>query len=109
MPACALVTQVSSSPVSSGKDIDALGTPQELGNKVAKLRDLTLVSAEALKVGDLLMYIIELSGQGGHEAIGFTVSKGKLWRVTTKASEKKWASNKDMYKTVITSFQNKIL
>lgn len=100
---------MSSSPVTSGKEIDALGTPQELGAKVAKLRDLKLESAEALKVGELLMYIVELSGQGGREAIGFTVSKGRLWRITAKASEKKWAINKDMYNTVITSFQAKIL
>lgn len=100
---------MSSSPVTSGKGIDALGSASELGAKVAKLRDLTLVSAEAVKVGELLMYIVELAGQGGHEAIGFTVSKGKLWRITTKASDKKWAANKEMYMNVITSFQNRIL
>jgi hypothetical protein len=101
--------QVSSSPVTSGKGIDALGTAQELGEKVAKSRSLTLVSAEALKVGPLLMYIVEISGQGGHEAVGFTVAKGKLWRITAKSSEKRWAVNKEMFMTIITSFQSKIL
>mmetsp|Transcript_33904 Transcript_33904/g.84356 ORF Transcript_33904/g.84356 Transcript_33904/m.84356 type:complete len:226 (-) Transcript_33904:354-1031(-) len=103
------VITVSSSPVSSGKGIDALGSPSELGEKVAKSRDLKFVSAEAVKVGPLLMYIVELVGQGGHEQIGFTVSKGKLWRITCKASEKKWDANKDVYAKVLVSFQNKIL
>jgi hypothetical protein len=100
---------VSSSPVTEGKGIDALGSARKLGDKVAKLRKLSLVSTDSVKVGPLLMYIVELAGDGGHEAIGFTVSKGRLWRITAKAAEKRWAANKDMYMTVITSFQNKIL
>mmetsp|Transcript_22228 Transcript_22228/g.65522 ORF Transcript_22228/g.65522 Transcript_22228/m.65522 type:complete len:244 (-) Transcript_22228:254-985(-) len=100
---------VSSSPVTAGKNIDALGSPQELGEKVAKLRSLSLDSAKAFKLGPNLCYLVELEGSGGHELILFTVSKGRLWRVTAKASNAKWEKNKEMYMTVLTSFQTKIL
>jgi len=100
---------VSSSPVAEGKEVDALGSPEDLGAKVAKLRNLSFVKAKALKIGSNLTYLVELEGQGGHEIIAFTVSKGKLWRITAKAAANRWAKNEEMFMNVVTSFQNKIL
>lgn len=92
-----------------GKAIDSLGSPEELGSKVAKLREMKLASAEDLSIGGIPTYILELEGGGGKELIGFSVAKGKLWRITAKASNARWAKNKEMYRTIITSFQPRIL
>lgn len=100
---------MSSSPVSSGKGLDALGSAADLGAKVSKLRDLSLVSTGEMVVGGVPMYTVELAGQGGHELLGFAVSKGKLWRITCKTAESRWARNEEMYRTILTSFQPRIL
>ena len=39
-----------------------------------------------------------------HELLALTINRGKLFRVSTVTSNKKWNKRKELYKNVVNSF-----
>jgi len=98
------VVIVSTSAVRNSTSISALGELDAVGEKFAKSRKAELVSAKSRYAGDSLVYTLELKGEKFHELLVLTINRGKLFRLNTVTSEKKWSKRKDLYQNVAASF-----
>lgn len=98
------VVIVSTSAVRNSTSISALGELDAVGEKFAKSRKAELVSATSRTAGDSLVYTLELKGEKFHELLLLTINRGKLFRLNTVTSEKKWAKRKDLYQNIAASF-----
>lgn len=96
--------QVSSSPVATATSVDALGTPDELGAKLATSRSAKLVSSTKRTADGILVYTVELEGEQFHEYQTLSINKGKLYRLTAVTSNKRWPKRKELYKNIQLSF-----
>jgi len=96
--------QVSTSPVATATSVDAIGDLQTTGEKFAKSRSAELVSAKQDDVDGSLVYKFELKGETYHEYLALCINRGKLYRVSTVTSNKKWDKRKELYRNVIASF-----
>merc|ERR1719152_314023 len=88
--------QVSTSPVATATSITALGDLPTVGAKFAKSRSAELVSATEREVEGSLVYTFELKGELYHELLALCINRGKLYRVTTVTSNKKWAKRQEL-------------
>lgn len=96
--------QVSSSPVSSATSISALGDIASVGAKFAKSRNAALVSSSERDADGSLLYSMELEGEMYHEYLALTINRGKLFRLSTVTSNKRWSKRQELYKNVVLSF-----
>jgi len=96
--------QVSTSPVSSATSVSALGDLEAVGSKFAKSRGAELLSTSTRDADGSLCYTFELKGEQYHEYLLLTINRGKLYRLTTIASNKRWPKRAEMYKNVVLSF-----
>ena len=91
--------QVSTSPVATATSVSALGDLPTVGAKFAKSRN-----AEESDVEGSLVYTFELKGELYHELLALCINRGKLYRVTTVTSNKKWPKRQELYKNIVASF-----
>lgn len=98
------IVQVSSSPVAKATSVDALGEPADVGVKLAASRKATLVSAAKREVDGFLVYTVELEGPEFHEYQTLSINKGKLYRLSTVTTSKRWSKRKELYKNIALSF-----
>jgi len=96
--------QVSSSPVSSATSISALGDIASVAAKFAKSRNAELVSSSERDADGSLLYSMELQGDMYHEYLALTINRGKLFRLSTVTSNKRWSKRQELYKNVVLSF-----
>ena len=96
--------QVSSSPVSTATSISALGELDAVGAKFSKSRNAELVSASSRDADGNLVYTFELKGDTYHEFLALTINRGKLFRLSTVTSNKKWSKREALYKNIAASF-----
>ncbi len=96
--------QVSTSPVATATSISALGDLPTVGAKFAKSRSAELVNAAEREVEGSLVYTFELKGELYHELLALCINRGKLYRVTTVTSNKKWAKRQELYRNIVASF-----
>ncbi len=99
--------QISSSPVQTATSIDALGTLGEVANKFAKARDSKLLGADERMVDGSLVYLMEMQGEQYHEMLSLAINKGKLYRLSTVATNKRWPKRQEIYKNIMLSFSPK--
>ncbi len=104
------------SSVSKDKTLADLGTPGEVGYKLAKSalappdsdRKAELVNAEAhernAKTYYILEYEVKLPHQERHNLASVAVSRGKLYSFNASTTEKRWKKVKNMLKQVVNSF-----
>ncbi|GJD10085.1 PsbP-like protein 1, chloroplastic [Galdieria sulphuraria] len=92
--------------ISSGKNksIKDLGSPMQIGEKLAKNRKLQLVTATEKETGGIPAYEIELKGDPLHQLVLLTASKSKLFNVTATCSESRWSNREKLLRTVVESF-----
>ncbi|MFB2933813.1 photosystem II reaction center PsbP [Aerosakkonemataceae cyanobacterium BLCC-F154] len=105
------------SPVISGKTLQELGSPGEVGYKLSKSaiappgsgREAELVNAEAKegagKTYYLLEYAVQLPNQERHNLASVVMSHGKLYTFNASTTEKRWQKVKDQFQQVVDSFQ----
>lgn len=108
-------------PVSSGKTLADLGTPNVVGERLLKNvissvdsgRSSALISATAKESGDKLYYLLEyavtLPSEGGgnqqrHNLSSIAVSRGKLYTLSVSAPEGRWTKVEDQFQAVVNSF-----
>ena len=96
--------QVSTSPVQTATSVTALGELDEVGAKFAKSRSAEVVAASKREVEGSLLYQFELKGETYHELLALCINRGKLYRVSTVTSNKKWNKRAELYKNVVLSF-----
>jgi len=96
--------QVATSPVQNSTSITALGDLQEVGAKLSKSRNAQLLAANERTVDGSLVYTFELQGEAYHELLALCINRGKLYRVNTVTSNKKWNKRAELYKNVVLSF-----
>jgi len=96
--------QVSSSPVSTATSVSALGELDAVGQKFSKSRNGELVSASSRDADGSLVYTFEIKGDQFHEFLVLTINRGKLFRLSTVTSNKKWAKRETLYKNIAASF-----
>ena len=95
---------MSSSAVATATSVTALGELDAVGEKFAKSRSAKLVSAKSREVDGALVYTFELQGDLYHELLSLTINRGKLFRLNTVTSNKKWAKREELYKNIHLSF-----
>merc|ERR1719409_1460214 len=98
------IVQVSSSPVSTATSVSALGDVADVGAKLASSRSAKLVSASKREADGFLLYTVELESEQFHEYQTLSINKGKLYRLSTVTSVKRWPKRKDLYKNIALSF-----
>jgi len=96
--------QVSSSPVTTATSISALGDIASVAAKFAKSRNAALVSSSERDADGSLLYSMELQGDMYHEYLALTINRGKLFRLSTVTSNKRWPKRQELYKNVVLSF-----
>lgn len=105
------------SPVVEGKTLAELGTPGEVGYKLAKSaiappgsnREAELVNAEKLESGAktyyLLEYEVKLPDQRQrHNLASVAVSRNKLFTFNISTPERRWAKMQPVFEQVVKSF-----
>jgi len=98
------LVQVSSSAVATATSITALGELDAVGEKFAKSRSAKLVKATSREADGSLIYTFELAGDLYHEFLSLTINRGKLYRLTSVTSNKKWNKREELYKNIHLSF-----
>uniref|UniRef100_A0A7S4BPW2 PsbP C-terminal domain-containing protein n=1 Tax=Chrysotila carterae TaxID=13221 RepID=A0A7S4BPW2_CHRCT len=98
------IVQVSSSPVTTATSVSALGDVSAVGVKFAKSRNAELISAKERDADGSLVYTFELKGEMYHEYLALAVNRGKLFRVSTVTSNKRWPKREELFKNIILSF-----
>jgi len=105
------------SPVRSGKTLQELGSPGEVGYKLSKSaiaptgsgRKAELVNAEAREGGGktyyLLEYAVKLPNQERHNLASVVISHGQLYTFNASTTEKRWKKVKNQFQEVVDSFQ----
>lgn len=108
-------------PVSSGKNLADIGTPEVVGERLLKNvitaagseRSSALISATAKESRDKLYYILEyavtLPSESGvtqqrHNLSSIAVSRGKLYTLSVSAPEERWTKVEDQFQSVVNSF-----
>ncbi len=105
------------SPVPDGKTLADLGTPSEVGQRLAQSvittpdaeRRAELVNAEA-KESDagtyyMLEYVVKLPGQNRHNLASAVVRRGQLFTFNASTLEQRWPKVKDSFQQMVNSFQ----
>merc|ERR1719440_2318782 len=95
---------VSSSPVSTATSVSALGDLDAVGAKFAKSRNSELVRATERTADGSLVYTLELKGEVYHELLALSINRGKLFRVSAVASNKRWPKRSELYNNIMLSF-----
>ena len=96
--------QVSTSPVSTATSVSALGDLVAVGDKFAKSRSAELVSSSERDADGSLAYTFDLKGETYRELLLLTVNRGKLYRLSCVATNKRWPKRAELYKNVALSF-----
>ncbi len=103
-------------PVPEGQTLTDLGTPSELGQRLAQNiissteagRKAELVNAETREAKGityyLLEYEVELPNQKRHNLASAAVSRGRLVTFNISTLERRWPKMADLFKTVVSSF-----
>ncbi len=105
------------SPVPKGKTLAELGTPGEVGYKLAKSaiappdsgREAELVNAEGRQSGVKTYYILEYAvklpnQQERHNLASVAVSRGKLFTFNVSTPERRWSRVQPVFEQVVNSF-----
>jgi photosystem II oxygen-evolving enhancer protein 2 len=103
-------------PVAIGKTLKDLGTPGEVGYRLAKSaiappdsgRKAELVDAEEREVDGKIYYLLEyaaqVNGQKRHNLASVVVSRGKLFTFNASTPEDRWEKMKSLLETAVKSF-----
>lgn len=104
------------SPVPEGESLEDLGTPTEVGYKLAKSistlaeseRKVDLISAEAQQKGTetyyLLEYEVDLPDQQRHNLASVVVRRGQLFTFNASTLENRWDKVGDLLRQSVDSF-----
>lgn len=104
------------SPVAIGKTLKDLGSPGEVGYRLAKSaiappdsgREAELVNAEAQEVDGktyyLLEYAAQVNGQKRHNLASVAVSRGKLFTFNASTPENRWGKMQSILDIAAKSF-----
>lgn len=104
------------SPVTDGKTLADLGTPTEVGQRIAQKvltseeasRKAELVSVAQREVDGstyyLLEYEVNLPGQSRHNLASAVVRRGQLFTFNASTTEDRWERMKDTFMQVVSSF-----
>ncbi|NET52499.1 MAG: photosystem II oxygen evolving complex protein PsbP [Merismopedia sp. SIO2A8] len=104
------------SDVSEDKTLADLGTPSEVGQRLANRtissaadqRKAELISAEAhdSEVGPyyILEYVVELPGMVRHNLASVVVRRGHLFTLNVSTTESRWQKTKNTLRQVVNSF-----
>lgn len=76
----------------------------QVGEKFAKNRKAELISSSEREADGSLCYTYELQGPEFHEYLLLSINRGKLYRLNTVASNKRWNKRSELYKNVVLSF-----
>mmetsp|Transcript_21709 Transcript_21709/g.35822 ORF Transcript_21709/g.35822 Transcript_21709/m.35822 type:complete len:223 (-) Transcript_21709:317-985(-) len=98
------IVQVSTSPVSTATSISALGDLAAVGDKFAKSRGAELLSSYERDADGSKAYTLELKGEQYHELLLLTINRGKLYRLSATATNKRWPKRSELYKNIMNSF-----
>ena len=105
------------SPVALGKTLSELGTPGEVGYKLAKSalapansgRKAELVNAETRESGGKIYYVLEYAvklsnQQQRHDLATVAISRGKLFTFNVSTPERRWPKVQQLFEIVSKSF-----
>lgn len=104
------------SPVTDKQTLADLGTPGELGYKLAKNainspaegREAELVNAEAVESASknyyILEYAVKLPNQERHNLASVAISRGKLFTFNISTTEQRWQKLRPLFKQVVSTF-----
>jgi photosystem II oxygen-evolving enhancer protein 2 len=104
------------SPIPEGQTLKDLGTPTEIGQRIAQRiltsekadRKAELVSAAQRDVDGVTYYLLEyevkLPGQSRHNLASAAVRRGQLYTFNASTTEDRWERMQDTFMQVVSSF-----
>lgn len=95
---------MSTQPVSTATSVTALGELDAVGAKFAKSRNAELISATQREADGSLVYTLDLKGDTYRELLALSINKGKLFRLSAVATNKRWAKRGELYTNIVNSF-----
>ncbi|KAK4523579.1 hypothetical protein GAYE_PCTG70G1475 [Galdieria yellowstonensis] len=98
------IVMIATVDVGKSKSVKDLGSPTQLGEKLANKRKMQLVNATEVDCGGVPAYEIELKGDPIHQLVLLTASRSKLFSVTASCSESRWSNREKLLRTVVDSF-----
>ncbi|MEL6221713.1 MAG: photosystem II reaction center PsbP [Cyanobacteria bacterium J06627_8] len=102
--------------VPDGKTLQDLGTPSEVGQRLAQraissddgTRKAELIGATSQERADnvyyLLEYLVQLPNQTRHNLASVVVQRGQLFTLNVSTTEKRWERLSNQFKQVVSSF-----
>lgn len=100
---------VLTSPVSKGGSLGKVGTPEDVGRKVAEGRGGELVKASVVDAGGEEGYLFEITKNGNaHQLTLLVIAKSKLYSINASCSEKRWGRRENLLREVVDSFKPKL-
>ncbi len=103
------------SDVPDGKSLEDLGTPAEVGQRLAQGpnfeesdRQVELISADSREIESgtyyLLEYVVRLPEQTRHNLASVVVTRGKLYTFNASTLQNRWNKMSEKLRTVVRSF-----
>eukprot|EP00871_Galdieria_phlegrea_P003580 jgi/Galph1/4222/GphlegSOOS_G2910.1 len=86
------------------KSVKDLGSVQQVGEKLANIRKMNLVSAVEKEKDGIPFYEFELKAEPLHELVLLTIAKRKLFDVSASCSESRWFKRERLLRGVVDSF-----
>mmetsp|Transcript_12015 Transcript_12015/g.36634 ORF Transcript_12015/g.36634 Transcript_12015/m.36634 type:complete len:214 (-) Transcript_12015:1292-1933(-) len=99
---------VITTPVSKGKSVKDIGSPEQVGEKLAKARGMQLVKASSKENDGIMSYIVELKTDKLHQMTVLTINKSKLYTMNASCSENRWGRRGKLFSAISESFVPKI-
>eukprot|EP00741_Cyanophora_paradoxa_P008884 tig00001408_g8601.t1 len=94
-------------PTDPGKSVEALGTPEEVGKRIAASEGGDFVTAKEVTKQGVKFYEFELTTASPklHKVGAVAISRGKVYTLTASTSEKRWGKVKPQFQEVIKQFR----
>lgn len=99
---------VLTSPVSKDKQLNDIGEPDKIGEKLASARSGQLLQATAKDIDGIPAYVLEIQRGDVHQLTLLTVNKQKLYSVNASCSQKRWKRKEKLLRNVIDSFKPRL-
>lgn len=97
-----------SSAVKSDASLDKIGTPEEVGKKLASSREAQVVKSSARKTENLIFYDFEFVSDKAHELCTLCINRNKLYSLSAVTTPKAWGKRQDAYEALVKSFIPKV-
>mmetsp|Transcript_16590 Transcript_16590/g.27421 ORF Transcript_16590/g.27421 Transcript_16590/m.27421 type:complete len:252 (-) Transcript_16590:40-795(-) len=92
-------------PVDREKKLETLGTPEEVGARIASSDGDTLLAASSREQDGVKFYDFEYEGGKLHKLATIAIARGKLFTLTLTASKRRWSKAEKGFQLILQTFK----